>query len=269
MAVIPDPYTGNEKHMPMLTGRTALVTGASRGLGSAIARRLAADGAWVVVHFGRDDDAAARTVAAIRDAGGEAVAVRADLADPAGVVALASAVDGELAGRPLDILVNNAAVFAPTATVRDVTLEEFDHGFAVNVRAPFFLVQHLLPVMADGGRIVNVSSGVTRMATPQLTYSMTKGAIDVLTRSLALMLGEREITVNTVAPGITHTDMNRWLHDNEAGQQAVAAMTALGRVGEPAAIADAVAFLASPDARWVTGASLDVSGGLFLGPAPS
>ena len=208
--------------MTMLAGRTALVTGASRGLGSAIAQRLAADGARVAVHYGRDDAAAARTVAAIEDRGGEAFAVRADLADPAGVASLATTVTSELAGRPLDILVNNAAVFAATGSIEDVTLDEFDHSFAVNVRAPLFLVQQVLPVLAEGGRVVNISSGVTRMATPQLTYSMTKGA-----------------------------------------------MTVLGRVGEPADIADAVAFLVSSDARWVTGASLDVSGGLFLGPAPT
>lgn len=254
--------------MTILTGRTALVTGASRGLGSAIARRLAADGARVAVHYGRDDAAAARTVELIEDHGGQAFAVRADLADPAGVASLATAVAGELAGGRLDILVNNAAVFASTATIEDVTPEEFDHSFAVNVRAPLFLVQRLLPVLADGGRVVNVSSGVTRMATPQLTYSMTKGAIDVLSRSLALLLGRRGITVNTVAPGITHTDMNAWLRDDAAAQRMVSGLTALGRVGEPADIADTVAFLVSPDARWITGALLDVSGGLFLGPPP-
>ncbi len=153
------------------------------------------------------------------------------------------------------------------ATVENATLEDFERVLAVNVRAPLFITQRALRVMPDGGRIINVSSGVTWFAVPEVVYAMTKGALNVMTRSLALTQGHRGITVNTVSPGITATDMNGWLTDNEAAQQKVAAMTALGRHGQPADIADAVAFFASNDGRWVSGQTLEVNGGLFLGPA--
>jgi NAD(P)-dependent dehydrogenase (short-subunit alcohol dehydrogenase family) len=135
----------------------------------------------------------------------------------------------------------------------------------VNVRAPLFITQRVLPLMREGGRIINISSGVTWFATPEVVYAMTKGALNVFSRSLAQTLGGRGITVNTVSPGITETDMNTWLADPEAAR-GVAGMVALGRHGQPADIADAVAFFASDDARWVTGQTLEVNGGLLLGP---
>jgi 3-oxoacyl-[acyl-carrier protein] reductase len=135
----------------------------------------------------------------------------------------------------------------------------------VNVKAPLFVVQRALPLMADGGRIVNVSSGVTWFAIPEVVYAMTKGALNVMTRSLALTQGPRDITVNTVSPGITETDMNGWLANPEA-QRNVASMVSLGRHGQPTDIADAVAFFVSTDGRWVTGQTLEVNGGLWLGP---
>jgi NAD(P)-dependent dehydrogenase (short-subunit alcohol dehydrogenase family) len=253
--------------MTPLTGKTALVTGASRGIGAAIAKRLAADGALVAVHYGRNDAAAAATVASIEQSGGQAFAVRAELGIDGDVETLFAGVERGLAGRPLDILVNNAAIISYQATVEAATIEDFERVFRVNVRAPLFIVQRALRSMADASRIINVSSGVTWFAIPEVVYSMTKGALNVMTRSLAHTQGRRGITVNTVSPGITATDMNGWLVDSAEAQQRVAAMTALGRHGQPEDIADAVAFFASPDGRWVSGQTLEVNGGLFLGPA--
>jgi NAD(P)-dependent dehydrogenase (short-subunit alcohol dehydrogenase family) len=252
--------------MTDLTGRTALVTGASRGIGRAIAERLASDGALVAVHYGRNETAAKETVAAIQRAGGQAFAVRADLAEIAELDDLFAALRDGLAGRPLDVLVNNAAVIDYSATIEGATPEAFDRLFAVNVRAQLFVTQRALPLMPDGGRIVNVSSGVTWFATPEVVYSMSKGALNVLTRSLAHTHGGRGITVNTVSPGITETDMNAWLTDDPEAARGVARIVALGRHGQPADIADAVAFFASDDGRWVTGQTLEVNGGLLLGP---
>ncbi|MGA5463814.1 SDR family NAD(P)-dependent oxidoreductase [Mycobacterium sp. NPDC050041] len=252
--------------MTTLSGKTALVTGASRGIGRAIARRLAADGAVVAVHYGSNDAAAAETVDAIRAAGGEAFAVRAELGVDNDVDTLFAGLEEGLDGRSLDILVNNAAIATADATIDKATPEQFEREFAINVRAPFFITQRALPLLRDGGRIINVSSGVTWFATPQIVYSMTKGALNVLGRSLANTLGERGITVNNVAPGVTDTDMNSWLHESDDAQQGFTNITALDRIGKAEEIADAVAFFASPDSRWVTGQTLDVNGGLFLGP---
>jgi len=252
--------------MANLTGKTALVTGASRGIGAAIAARLAADGALVAVHYGRDDAAANATVANIERNGGQAFALRAELGIAGDVDRLFAGIERGLAGRPLDILVNNAAIMSYQASVESATLEDFERVFAVNVRAPLFIAQRALRVMPDGGRIINVSSGVTWFAIPEVVYAMTKGALNVMTRSLALTQGHRGITVNSVSPGITATDMNSWLTENAAAQAKVAGMTALGRHGQPADIADAVAFFASNDGRWVSGQTLEVNGGLFLGP---
>ncbi|MGY1942774.1 SDR family NAD(P)-dependent oxidoreductase [Nocardia asiatica] len=246
--------------------KTALVTGASRGIGRAIAERLAADGVEVAVHYGTNEEAAQETVAAIRRAGGRAFPVRAELGVEGDIDQLFGELAAGLGDRPLDILVNNAAIIAYDATVEQATTEQFDRLFAVNVRAPLFIVQRALPLLRDGGRIVNISSGVTWFATPEVVYGMTKGALNVLSRSLANTLGPRGITVNTVSPGITDTDMNSWLHTNDGAVAGVAGMTALERVGSGADIADAVAFFASDDGRWVTGQTLEVNGGLFLGP---
>jgi 3-oxoacyl-[acyl-carrier protein] reductase len=252
--------------MSSLSGKTALVTGASRGIGRAIAERLASDGAEVAVHYGSNDAAASETVAAIQAAGGHAFSVRAELGVDGDVDTLFAALEEGLAGRPLDILVNNAAIATFTATVEKATREQFDREFAVNVRAPFFIVQRALPLLRDGGRIVNISSGVTWYATPQIVYSMTKGALNVLGRSLANTVGDRGITVNNVSPGVTDTDMNSWLHDSDEAVSSITDIVALNRIGQAADIADAVAFFASDDSRWITGQTVDVNGGLYLGP---
>ena len=249
-----------------LNGKSALITGASRGIGRAIAQRLASDGALVAIHYGGNDAAANETLRTIEQAGGQALLVRAELGVSGDIETLFTKLEKELAGRPLDILVNNAAV-APQIAIHQTTPEEFDRIFAINVRAPFFIIQRVLPLMPDGGRIINISSGVTWFATPATVYSMTKGALNVLGRSLANSLGPRNITVNTISPGITDTDMNPAIRDKDSkALERVAAMTALGRPGGPADIGDVVAFFASDDARWITGQTLDVNGGLFLGP---
>ena len=249
-----------------LNGKSALITGASRGIGRAIAQRLASDGALVAIHYGGNDSAANETLRTIEQAGGQALLVRAELGVSGDIDTLFTKLEKELAGRPLDILVNNAAV-APQIAIHQTTPEEFDRIFAINVRAPFFIIQRVLPLMPDGGRIINISSGVTWFATPATVYSMTKGALNVLGRSLANSLGPRNITVNTISPGITDTDMNPAIRDKDSkAVERVAAMTALGRPGGPADIGDVVAFFASDDARWITGQTLDVNGGLFLGP---
>jgi len=257
--------------MAGLTGRTALVTGASRGIGRAIARRLAADGALVAVHYGSDRDAALAVVAEIGQAGGRAFAVGADLGADDGVDTLFAALAVDLRERVgelrLDIVVNNAAIGGRAGAIDTATPAEFDRVFAVNVRAPFFIVQRALPLLPEGGRIVNISSADTRIAiSSELAYTMTKGALNAMGRTLANAVGVRGITVNTVAPGVTDTGKLGWLQADPELLAATNAATALDRVGRPEDIADVVAFLASDDARWVTGHLLDASGGMFLGP---
>ncbi|PSJ27880.1 short-chain dehydrogenase [Streptosporangium nondiastaticum] len=253
--------------MGTLTGRTALVTGGSRGIGRAISERLGKEGARVAVHYGRDAASAEQTVKEIRAAGGDAFAVRAELGVPGDAEALWAAFDEQAGDGGLDILVNNAGTDGPRVPLGEVTPENFDRVFAVNTKAPFFITQHGLDRLRDGGRVINVSTGLTRGGgMPELiAYTMTKGAVDSFTSVLAKQLGERGITVNAVAPGAIDTDMNAsWLRDSAEAREGVAAMSPLRRVGEPRDVADIVAFLASDDSRWVTGQWIDATGGALL-----
>jgi len=251
-----------------LEGQTALVTGASRGIGRAIAERLAKDGATVALTYNTSKSGADEAIAAIEKAGGTAFAVHADLADPATVPTLFERLDDEFTKRTgskaLDILVNNAGN-AGWIGFRDATPESWDTLIAVYARAPFFIIQAALDRLSDGASIINISSAAaTKPVTAAPVYSMAKAAIDNLTHALASELGPRGITANAVAPGYTRTDGNAALRENPELVEAVEAEIALGRFGEPSEIAAVVAFLASDDGHWVTGQTIEASGGYKL-----
>ncbi|WP_164904751.1 SDR family oxidoreductase [Streptomyces cyaneus] len=252
-----------------LKGKIALVTGAGRGIGRAIAGRLAHDGALVGVHYGHSADAAQEVVAEIRKNGGRAFPVEAELGVPGDADAVFAAFDAGLRAESgvegsLDILVNNAGV-SGSGPVGQAVPEVFDRMIAVNAKAPFFLVQGALPRMRDGGRIINISSLATRRAFPEsVAYAMSKGALDTMTLCLAKELGGRGITVNTVGPGFIETDMNARRRATPEARAALAARSVFDRIGRPSDVADVVAFLACDDSRWITGQYLDVSGGTDL-----
>jgi 3-oxoacyl-[acyl-carrier protein] reductase len=258
--------SGKENSMRCLEGKTALVTGASRGIGRAIAERLSADGAVVAVHFADSAEGAPEVVSRITENGGHAFPVRADFTTPDAPETLCEALETGFEGRRLDILVNNAGILDVTP-FDEVTAEALDRSFAVNVRTPVLITQRALRMMSESGRIINISSAVTRIAGPFVQYAMNKGAINALGHTLAQALGSRGITVNTITPGVIDTDMARWLDATPDLRASVAATVALRRIGTPADVADIVAFLASSDARWITGVTLDASGGQWLGPA--
>jgi NAD(P)-dependent dehydrogenase (short-subunit alcohol dehydrogenase family) len=241
-----------------LSGKTALVTGASRGIGRASALALAGAGAQVLVHYGRGAAEAEAVVRDIRAAGGRADAVTADLAVPDGPHKLAKQVRG-IVGDRLDILVANAGI-SKNATIEDTTVEVFDALFAVNVRAPFFLVQQLLPILGKGSSVILLSSLTAHSAVGGLSaYAATKGAIDTLVKHFAFVLGERDIRVNAVAPGVVATDMSSFAK-TEIGRDFTLGIQALKRLAQPDDIGGVIAFLASDDARWITGDTIQVDG---------
>lgn len=255
--------------MTTLHNKTALVTGASRGIGRATALALAETGAHVLVHYGRSVQEAQSVVESIHSKGGRADAIRADLATPEGAASLAKEARSIIGDR-LDILVANAGV-SKNATIKDHTVEDFDNLFATNVRSPFFLVQQLLPVLGEGSNIIVISSIVARTVVGKpsldnrsiLAYAATKGAIETLVKNWAAILGPRGVRVNAVAPGVIDTDMSNFTK-TEAGREVTLGMQALKRIGKPEDVADVVAFLASDKARWITGASIPVDGGSKL-----
>ena len=255
--------------MTTLENKTALVTGASRGIGRATALALARTGAHVVAHYGRSAQEAESLVAEIKTMGGRADAISADLGTPDGAPLLARQVRS-IVGDRLDVLVLNAGI-SKAATIADYTVEDFDSLFATNVRGPFLLVQQLLPVLGEGSSIVAISSLGARAVPGKpglensslLAYSSTKGALETLVKNWEAILGPRGIRVNAVAPGVIDTDMSSFTK-TEAGREAALGMQALKRIGKPEDVADVVAFLASDEARWITGASIPVDGGSKL-----
>ena len=255
--------------MNTLQNKTALVTGASRGIGRATALALAEAGAHVVAHYGRSAQEAESLVAEIQTKGGRADAISADLGTPDGASLLAKQVRS-IVGDRLDVLVLNAGI-SKGALIADHTVEDFDNLFATNVRGPFFLVQQLLPVLGEGSNIVAISSLGARMVVGNpglenrsiLAYASTKGALETLVKNWAAILGPRGIRVNAVAPGVIDTDISSFTK-TEAGREIALGMQALKRIGKPEDVADVVAFVASDAARWITGASIPVDGGSKL-----
>lgn len=248
--------------MTTLINKTALVTGASRGIGRASALALAGAGARIIAHYGKGFDEANALVAEIRAAGGKADAVGADLSSPDGPAKLAAEVKA-LIGDKLDILVANAGI-AGAAPIETETLEHFNDLYAVNVRAPYFLIQQLLPLLHEGSSVVMLTSLAAHAVVGDLSaYSATKGAGDTLVKHLAAALGPRGIRVNAVAPGVIDTEMSSFVQSDE-GRDYTLGMQALKRIGKPEDIADVIAFLASNSARWITGVTIPVDGGSKL-----
>jgi 3-oxoacyl-[acyl-carrier protein] reductase len=248
----------NKNNAVKLEGKVALVTGGSRGIGAAIAKRMATDGASVAITYTKGADAAASVVKEIESAGRKAIAIQADAGDAKAVkAAVEKAV--ETFGR-LDILVNNAGTAIPKP-FEEATLEEMDRVIDINLRGVFVATQTALKHMADGGRIITIGSAVgERVLTPGLVpYAATKGAVKIFTQGLAREVGSRGITVNNVQPGPIDTDLNPASSDWATPQKAV---TALNRYGHVDDIAAMVAFIAGPEASYITGANLTVDGGM-------
>jgi 3-oxoacyl-[acyl-carrier protein] reductase len=242
-----------------LTGKTALVTGASRGIGRAIALKLGQMGAAVVVNYMKSATAAEEVAGQIVAQGGKAVAIKADMADPAAIEKLFDQAIREFG--QLDILVNNAgvAIYKPIA---EVTEDDYEQQFSLNVKGLLFSCQQAARKLADGGRVINISTSVTKMMLPNYgLYAASKGAVEELTKVLAKELGPRGITVNAISPGPTDTELFREGKTEEQIRQ-MGAMAAFNRIGTPEDIAGAVALLASADAGWISGQDICANGGL-------
>ena len=252
------------------SGKIALVTGASRGIGSEIAKKLAAGGAaFIGVHYASNREAALKVVDDIEQLGSKAVALEADLTNGISGInqlwsAFEDAVRSEFGTMHVDILVNNVGI-APAAPFEESSIEMFEDVVNVNLKAPYFLIQAASPYLREGGRIINISTGFTRVAAPmQAIYAAAKGAVETLTLALAPHFAPKGVTVNAVMPGVTATDMNKDWRSTPEGHAAAAGMSAFNRVGTTEDVADVVAFVASEEARWVTGHVLDATGGARL-----
>ena len=247
------------------SSRIALITGGSRGLGRSMAEALARRGVSSILTYNTGEAAAAEVVAAVERAGARAAALRLDTGDTGAFAGFAGEVRGVLArwgAERFDFLVNNAGT-SHAGAFGDVTEADFDAAYRVHVKGVFFLTQTLLPLIADGGRIVNVSSGLTRIIYPgRIAYGAMKGAVEVMTRYMAKELGPRRIAVNTVAPGAIQTDFSGGMvRDNPEVNRHIGEATALGRPGLPDDIGPMVASLLSEDNRWINAQRIEVSGG--------
>lgn len=243
--------------MASLTGKVAIVTGASRGIGRAIAQRLATDGASVVINYAKSADQAQEVVSTIEAEGGKALAVQADMSQVADIRRLFQETIDKF--DKLDILVNNAgiAMYKPLA---EATEEDFDSTFALNAKGTFFALQEAARRMTDNGRIVSISTGGTAMGSPGGSfYTGSKAAVEQFSKALAKEIGDRGITVNVVSPGFTDTEM---LAENPQFKEMGAKMSPLGRLGQPEDIADVVAFVVSEQGRWITGQNIEAGGGV-------
>jgi 3-oxoacyl-[acyl-carrier protein] reductase len=248
--------------MNNLSVKTALVTGASRGIGRATALALAKTGAQILVHYSKAEKEADAVVAEIRRTGGRAEKVNADLALKDGPHQLAEQVRS-IVGRRLDILVANAGI-SVASPIEETKVDDFDKLFAVNVRAPYFLVQQLLPILCKDSSITFVSSLAAHASVNNISaYSATKGAIDTLVKHFAAALGAKGIRVNAVAPGVVDTDISNFTK-TETGREITLGMQALKRIAKPDDIGSVIAFLASDAAKWITGDTVHVDGGSKL-----
>ncbi len=253
---------------PKENSKVAVVTGSSRGLGAATAKRLSRDGFFVVVNYVKSQREGEQVLREIRETGGQGALVQGDVSNLSGIRAFFAAVDSALraSGLPpsIDVLVANAGILI-SKSFADTTEEDFDALFDTNVKGVFFLIQSALTRMRDNGRIVTLSSGLSRFANPMFTaYSATKGAIEVITRNLAHELGARGITVNAIAPGAVDTDMNASWIRSDAGRTMLLSRQALKKIATAPDIADAISFLAGSDSRWITAQRIEASGGSSL-----
>ncbi|AHJ76146.1 short-chain dehydrogenase [Kosakonia sacchari] len=252
-----------------MTQHIALVTGGSRGLGKNAALKLAAKGTGIILTYNNNAEEAQNVVREIEQKGVKAVALQLNVGDITGFDAFVRNVQEQLKSlwqrETFDYLLNNAGV-GISATFADTSEEQFDQMVNIHFKGPFFLTQLLLPLIKEGGRILNVSTGLTRFCQPgRASYAAVKGAMEVLTRYQAKELGERGISVNIIAPGAIATDFSGGVvRDNEQVHQYIASQTALGRVGQPDDIGDAIAALLSDDLAWMTAQRVEVSGGMFL-----
>ncbi len=255
--------------MKALENKIALVTGSSRGLGKNMALRLAQKGADILVTYNTNEEQAIKTVQEIKALGRKAIALQLQVGDIKSFEHFFENLQSELSQKwnrtTFDILVNNAGVIAHE-TILETSEKTFDNLVNIQLKGPFFITQKSIPLLNDGGRIINIATGLTRFSIPGYgAYAAMKSGIEAFTRYLAKELGSRQITANVVAPGAIDTDMNKTaLENNPEMGKMLASVTALGRVGVPEDIGGVVTFLASEDARWVNGQRIEASGGMFL-----
>lgn len=250
--------------MNKLENKIALITGSSRGIGKSIALDLAKEGAFVIIHYTNNKDSAEQVRNEVHAAGGNGEIVRGDFLNKKSLDELFAQVDKILAGRGIDILINNAGALDRVG-IENTTEEQFDNMFNVNVKSVFFITQYFIPKINNGGRIINTSSNLSKRPRHEaITYSMTKAAIDNFTIALASLLGSRQITVNSVAPGATDTDMNKERFKDPTVKMSVGNMNALKRVGTPEDISKVVTFLCTEAGGWITGQYIETSGGAGL-----